>query len=318
MAASLPGKRGPSAGSDHVIESGIPTEGLLAQIAISKYADGLPLYRQEGSTLASASNSADRRWPVGWAGLASISSPWRTGYWPISGPANASIADETTLPTLAPGSGKTKTAWLWTYVRDDRPFGRGDPPMVAYRFEDSRGGACAERHLAGFAGLLQVDGFSAYNRLAATDRPGGPVTLAACWAHLRRKFYELHVADVSRIATATVEQMSDLWAIEAEIRGKHPATRQAIRQARSAQSSQRSSRSGNRNCRASRQIRDLPKRSAMRRGRAGSRTLPADGRLDIDSNPVERADPPANDHPQECAVRRIRRRRVILLISSCH
>jgi len=200
------------------------------------------------------------------------------------------FADETTLPTLAPGSGKTKTAWLWTYVRDDRPFGRGDPPMVAYRFEDSRGGACAEGHLAGFAGLLQVDGFSAYNRLAATDRPGGPVTLAACWAHLRRRFYELHVADVSRIATATVEQMSVLWAIEAEIRGKHPATRQAIRQARSAPVIA---------ALFSLWHTELPRipgksklAEAIRyatRHRAGLERFLADGRLDIDNNPVERA-----------------------------
>ena len=68
------------------------------------------------------------------------------------------FADETTLPTLAPGNGRAKTAWLWTYARDDRTFGGAGPPMVAYRFEDSRGGACPERHLAGFAGLLQCDG----------------------------------------------------------------------------------------------------------------------------------------------------------------
>jgi len=105
--------------------------------------------------------------------------------------------------------------------------------MVAYRFEDSRGGACPERHLTGFTGLLQVDGYSAYNRLAAADRLGGPVALAGCWAHLRRKFYELHITGVSHVATSTVERMSALWAVEAEIRGQDPELRRAARQARS-------------------------------------------------------------------------------------
>ena len=76
------------------------------------------------------------------------------------------FADETTLPTLAPGTGKTQKAWLWAYARDDRPFGGTGPPMVAYRFEDSRSGDCVARHLAGFTGILQVDGYAAYTQLA--------------------------------------------------------------------------------------------------------------------------------------------------------
>jgi hypothetical protein len=95
------------------------------------------------------------------------------------------FADETTLPTLAPGSGKTQKAWLWAYARDERPFGGADPPMVAYRFEDSRSGDCVARHLAGFGGLLQVDGYAANNRLA--KGAGDGVTLAARFAHVRRR-----------------------------------------------------------------------------------------------------------------------------------
>jgi len=90
------------------------------------------------------------------------------------------FADETTLPTLSPGRGKTKTGWLWTYARDDRPFGGNDPSMVAYCFEDGRGGEHPMRHLAGFAGMLQVDGYVAYKSLADPARPGGPVTLVTC------------------------------------------------------------------------------------------------------------------------------------------
>src|SRR5206468_1836006 len=112
-------------------------------------------------------------------------------------------SSETTLPTLAPGSGKTQKAWLWAYARDDRPFGGAGPPMVAYRFEDSRSGDCVARHLKGYTGILQVDGYSAYTRLAKTGTGSGneTVTLAGCWAHLRRRFYELHINGSSRLAT---------------------------------------------------------------------------------------------------------------------
>ena len=82
--------------------------------------------------------------------------------------------------------------------------------------------------------MLQVDGWGAYNRLAEAKRKGGPLTLAACWAHLRRKFYELHVAGVSHVATETVERMAELWALEESIRGQDPDSRRAARQQQSA------------------------------------------------------------------------------------
>ncbi|HUZ66468.1 MAG TPA: IS66 family transposase [Beijerinckiaceae bacterium] len=216
-----------------LIEAGLPSEGLLAHVAVSKYADGLPLYRQEG-IYARDQVDLSRSTMAGWMGRVGFHlAPLAERVMDHIRAGERIFADETTLPTLAPGSGKAKTAWLWTYARDDRPFGRDGPPMVAYLFEESRGGACPDRHLMGFAGLLQVDGFSAYKRLAAHDRCGGPVTLASCWAHLRRRFYELHVAGVSRTATETVERMSALWAIEADIRGQSPDQRCAARQARS-------------------------------------------------------------------------------------
>jgi transposase len=273
-----------------LIEGGVPTEGLLAHVAVSKYADGLPLYRQE-AIYARDDVEIGRNVMAGWMG--------RVGFHlePLAERVLACIktgervfADETTLPTLAPGLGKTKTAWLWAYARDDRPFGGTGPPMVAYRFEDSRGGACVERHLAGYAGLLQVDGWGAYNKLADAARPGGPVTLAACWAHLRRRFYELHVAGVSRVATETVERMSGLWAIEEEIRGHPPSLRREVRETRAAPIV------------AAlfvlwdREIGRIPGKSklaeairyACSRREALERFL-QNGRLDIDSNAVERA-----------------------------
>ena len=145
------------------------------------------------------------------------------------------FADETTLPTLAPGSGKTQKAWLWAYARDDKPFWRTSPPMVAYRFEDSRSGDCVARHLAGFAGILQVDGYAAYTQLAKAKAGSNEVmALAGCWAHLRRGFYELHINGSSQIATQTITTMAELWKIEEKIRGRDPAARLTARRDRSA------------------------------------------------------------------------------------
>jgi hypothetical protein len=133
------------------------------------------------------------------------------------------------------GTGKTQKAWLWAYARDDTPFGASSPPMVAYRFEDSRRGDCVARHLAGFAGILQVDGYAAYTQLAKAKAGSNEVmALAGCWAHLRRRFYELHINGSSQIATQTITTMAGLWKIEEEIRGCDAAVRLTARRDRSA------------------------------------------------------------------------------------
>ena len=218
----------------HLIESGLPTEALLAHIAVAKYADGLPLYRQE-AICAREGVDLDRSLMAQWMGKVGFELQPLADYVLTKIKQGERIfADETTLPTLAPGSGKTQKAWLWAYARDDRPFGGNDPPMVAYRFEDSRGGQCVERHLAGFAGILQVDGYAAYNRLARSAGANEGVRLAACFAHVRRRFYELHVNESSHLATQTVTMMAGLWQIEADIRGQDPATRVKVRQEKSA------------------------------------------------------------------------------------
>jgi transposase len=220
----------------HIIESGIPTEALLAQIAVSKYADGLPLYRQQ-TIYARDQVELDRSLMAQWMGKVGFElQPLADYVLERSKQGERVFADETTLPTLAPGSGKTQKAWLWAYARDDRPFGGAGPPMVAYRFEDSRSGDCVARHLKGYTGILQVDGYSAYTRLAKTGAGASneTVTLAGCWAHLRRRFYELHLNGSSRLATQTVTTMAELWKIEGDIRGLAPAVRMAARQYRSA------------------------------------------------------------------------------------
>src|SRR4249920_58196 len=220
----------------HIIESGIATEALLAQIAVAKYADGLPLYRQE-AIYARDKTELSRSLMAQWMGKVGFElQPLADYVLERIKQGERVFADETTLPTLAPGSGKTQKAWLWAYARDDRPFGGAGPPMVAYRFEDSRSGDCVARHLKGYTGILQVDGYSAYTRLAKTGTGSGneTVTLAGCWAHLRRRFYELHINGSSRLATQTVTVMAALWKIEGDIRGLAPAARMAARQQRSA------------------------------------------------------------------------------------
>ena len=274
----------------HLIESGLPSEALLAQIAVSKYADGLPLYRQE-AIYARDGVDLDRSLMAQWMGKVGFELQPLADYLMEKIKQGERIfADETTLPTLAPGTGKTQKAWLWAYARDDRPFGRAGPPMVAYRYEDSRSGECVERHLTGFAGILQVDGYAAYNRLARSAGADKGVILAACFAHVRRRFYELHVNESSRLATQTVTTMTTLWEIEEQVRGCDPATRLKARQERSAAIVAEL---------FDLWARELPRlsgksklaeaiRYALSRRLALERFL-TDGRIEIDSNTVERA-----------------------------
>lgn len=221
----------------HIIEAGLPSERLLAYIGVSKYADGLPLYRQETIYLRD-SVVLSRSLMAQWMGHLGYELKILADYILEKIKAGERVfADETTLPTLIPGAGKTMTAWLWAYARDDRPFGGLGPPMVAYRFEDSRGGRCVARHLSGFSGILQVDGHGAYTSMVKEQLKSGcneTMTLAGCWAHVRRKFYELHIAGINQAATASVKAMAELWTVEDEIRGKNADIRAALRQERSA------------------------------------------------------------------------------------
>ena len=150
----------------HIIEAGIPTEALLAQIAVSKYADGLPLYRQE-AIYARDKVEISRSLMAQWMGKVGFELEILADYVLAQIKRGERVfADETTLPTLAPGSGKVKTAYLWAYARDDRPFGGSGPPMIAYRFEDNRASDCVKRHLHGYFIPIRVR-----NIPAASGRP---------------------------------------------------------------------------------------------------------------------------------------------------
>jgi len=277
----------------HIIESGLPTERLLAYIAVSKYADGLPLYRQEAIYLRDGVEIS-RNLMAQWMGHLGFELQLCADYILERVKEGERVfADETTLPTLAPGSGKTTKAWLWAYARDDRPYGGTSPPMVAYRFEDSRGAECVARHLSGFSGILQVDGYSAYSNLAKARAKTGSnetIQLAGCWAHLRRKFYDLHISGVSQAATDTIVAMTELWKVEDEVRGKDAGTRARLRQETSSTivtslfdlwEKELGKVSGK-----SRTAEAI--RYALTRREALERFL-TDGRIEIDSNIVERA-----------------------------
>lgn len=274
---------------EHIIEAGLPTEALLAQVAVSKYADGLPLYRQE-AIYARDGVELSRSLMAQWMGAVGFHfEPLATFVLARIREGERIFADETTLPTLDPGAGKTKTAWLWAYARDDTPFGGAGPPMVAYRFEDSRSGDCAARHLGDFRGILQCDGYAGYRKLASAPRANG-LRLAGCWAHLRRRFFDLHANGESVVASATVEQMKLLWAVEDDVRGQSPEARLALRRAMSV---------GVVQALFDLWERELPRISGKsklaeairyaRSHRAALLLFLDDGRVEIDSNIVERA-----------------------------
>ena len=211
-----------------IVEGGIPTEALIAQVLVSKYADHLPLYRQ-AQICARQGVQLDRSTLADWVGRAAwYLRPLRDHILERLRRSERLFADETTAPVLDPGRGRTKTGQLWAYARDDRPWGGSDPPMVAYVYAADRKAERPETHLGEFAGILQVDGYGGY---AALARRRQQVQLAFCWAHVRRKFYEL--ADSSPVATEVLRRIAMLYAIENEVRGSPAERRHAVRDERS-------------------------------------------------------------------------------------
>src|SRR6266700_2504757 len=140
-------------------------------------------------------------------------------------------ADDTTVPVLA--KGKTRTGRLWVYVRDDRPFGGLDPPAAAFFYSPDRGGEHPERHLASYSGLMQADAYAGFNRLYEAARKPGPIVEAACWAHGRRKFFDLARINKAPIAEEAVARIDVLFAIERAINGMTPQQRADARHERS-------------------------------------------------------------------------------------
>jgi len=210
------------------IERGAAGAGLLAHVLVSKYADHLPLYRQ-AQIYAREGVELERSTLAEWVGgCFRLLDPLIEALGRYVFAANKLHADDTPVPVLDPGRGKTKTGRLWTYVRDDRPAASSDPPAVLFRYSPDRRGERPRNHLAKFTGILQADAYSGFGHLYAL----GKIQEAACWAHARRGFYDIHQANQSPIAAEALQRIGALYAIESKIRGKPPDERLAVRQAR--------------------------------------------------------------------------------------
>lgn len=208
-----------------LIASGLPTEATVAHVLVSKYADHLPLYRQ-AQIYGRQGINLDRSTLADWVGRAA----WhlRPVHERLLAHIRASqkiFADETTAPVLDPGRGRTKTGQLWAYARDDRPWGGADPPVVAYVYAPDRKAERPKAHLDGFRGVLQVDGYAGYRALAGRS----DVQLAFCWAHVRRRFYELAAAGPAPIASEALQRIAELYEIEKGIRGRQADERREVR-----------------------------------------------------------------------------------------
>ena len=274
-----------------LIEGGTPTEATIAHVIVSKYADHLPMYRQ-AQIMARRGVPVDRATLSDWAGRAAFHlGPVvdRMAEHLKAGP--RLFMDETTAPVLDPGRGRTKTGYLWAMMRDDRPWGGSDPPGVVFHYAPGRGGAHADGMLRGFDGVLQIDGYGGYNRLADARRTGGaPLRLAYCWAHARREIIRATPQAGSPVAKELLARVARLYAVEADIRGRPAEERRAARRERIAPilDGLRTALDGH----AGR----LSRRSEMGRAIAyirsrwhGLSRFAEDGRVDMDTNPVENA-----------------------------
>lgn len=200
--------------------------GLLANIAVSKFADHQPLYRQaviHARRGVELDPSTTGRW-MGACGvlIAPLVEALRRY---VLAPGKIHT-DDTPMPVLSPGNGQTKTGRLWVYVRDDRHSGSVAPPAVWFAYSPNRQGQHPQSHLANFSGVLQADAFAGYDKIYADDR----VKEAACMAHARRKIHDLHVRKATPTTTEILRRIGELYAIESQIRGQPPDERKRIRQ----------------------------------------------------------------------------------------
>lgn len=275
-----------AAAPERPIAGGLATPALLAQVLVAKYCDHTPLYRQ-AQIFARYGVDLDRSTLAGWVGGACW---WLDAlHERLCRELFASdhlFADDTTVPVLDPGRGRTKTGRLWVYVRDQRAWGGPAPPAAAYLFAPDRKSERPAAHLKHFKGILHVDGYAGFEKLAGS----GEVVLAACWTHTRRQFYEVEQRSGSPIAAEALRRIGQLYAVEAEIRGRPPAHRLAARRDLS-QPLVESLRAW-----LEAQLGRVPGRSetakairyALVRWEALTRFL-HDGRIELDTNPVERA-----------------------------
>src|SRR3954447_10826354 len=214
----------------HPIARGRAGPHLLALVLAAKYGQHLPLTRQS-AIYAREGVAIDVSTLADWVGAAAAT------LMPLVEAIRAQVfaaerlhGDDTTVPVLA--KERTRIGRLWVYVRDDRPFAGPDPPAVAFFYSPDRGGAHPERHLIGFAGILQADAYAGFHRLYDPQRKPGPILEAACWAHARRKLFELAAVAKAPIAAEAVRRIDELFTIECLINGKPAEERLAVREER--------------------------------------------------------------------------------------
>lgn len=268
------------------IERGLAGPALLAHVLMSKYGHHLPLYRQ-AEIFAREGVDLDRSTLAGWVGATSeLLAPLVSALRDHVMAAQKLHADDTPVPVLAPGNGKTKTGRLWTYVRDDRPAGDETPPAVWFAYSEDRKGEHPRQHLKDFTGALQADAYAGFHHLYGPGR----IYEVACWAHARRKFYEIHALHASPTTSEALAKIAALYAIEDEIRGKPAELRREIRQSRAKPLLDQLHKW------MEKAVRQLSPKSetaaairySLSRWRALTRYVD-DGRLEIDNNSAERA-----------------------------
>jgi transposase len=211
------------------IERGMAGPALLAHILVGKYGDHLPLYRQ-AEIFAREGIDLDRSLLADWVGTsAALLAPLTEALRAHVFAAEVVHGDDTPIPVLAPGRGKTKTGRFWTYVRDERPAAGQVAPAVWFAYSPDRKGQHPQRHLDDFTGVLQADGYSGFLKIYEK----GEVKEASCWAHVRRYFFDLHESQKSPIAAEALERIAALYAVESDIRGRPADLRRDVRCARS-------------------------------------------------------------------------------------
>ena len=208
------------------IERGRPGPGLLAYVLICKFADHLPLYRLS-QIFAREGIDLDRSTMSDWVGRATaLLEPLADLIGRMVRQGAAIFADDTPVKMLAPGHKKTKTARVWTYVRDERPWAGQSPRCAWYQFTIDRRGEHPENHLSGYKGWVHADGYSGFNGVFGDDK----ASEMACMAHVRRKFVDIFAAQGSSIAEEAIKRIAELYAVEKEVRGRPPNERMALRQ----------------------------------------------------------------------------------------
>jgi transposase len=217
---------------EHLIKSGLPTEAMVASVLVAKYGWHLPLYRQ-AKMLAVQGLDLKRSILAFWVGYAAaeLKPVWLRLRELILASGKIAV-DETIAPVLDPGRGRTKQGYFWAMARDDRPWGGPEPPAIAYRYAPGRGAVHALKLLDDYRGIVQCDGYAAYKTIVAAA-PGEAIALAFCWAHLRRRFFDLAKGGDAPIANEALERIAALYAIEKTIRGRSADKRRAVRQNKS-------------------------------------------------------------------------------------